>query len=263
MLMPNWTLSPTFKAYTSAWASNLADKRLFQSQRDFPLNRDTIQKLTASDRMLALLKELGSHGIKTDTTVNTVGWYVPGNRGIILSVKGISPSVITSDAHRGYSYNLMNKTAAPRTKGLLHNAMAPTFPMDWQALTEDQRATLTKWVDHAVQEVRLAHITKQTVSEFLDKTETNTVGHLMVRWPALVSVIEDERWKMRCGDAPKNLRRYHWSCNPYAEAWYTKNKRAMKLAEVCLLSAMMLPKAEVSGITARVVHWEVKPGETF
>jgi hypothetical protein len=211
--------------------------------------------------MLALLKELGSHGIKTDTKINTVGLYVPGNRGVILHIKGLVPSVVTSDAHRSYSYALMNNTTTPCMK--VNNAIAPTFPIDLRALPDDQRATLIKWVDHAVQEARLAYITKQTVSEFLDKTETNTVGHLMARWPALVSVIEDERWKMRCGDAPKNLRRYHWSCSSYAEAWYAKNKRAMKLAEVYLLSALMLPKAEVSGITARVVHWEVKPGETF
>jgi hypothetical protein len=217
--MPNYTITPRVISSMLERARQLAGRRTAVMCDDFPLTLDEVQ----------------------------TGLLAP-------EVRGAVKSIVNNKSQHMLRVIRYAKINMPDTTSYVQlNFNKELYNSNWDAngnhmfyvdhLSPLKRIRLNEWCTKATQEFRIAAVTHDVVKSYLTRGVTLTVAHVLAQWPTLSLLISgDQIWTERFNAPPKNLKRYQWQLPGPDHTWLAKYRKAMKLADIVLTSAVMLPK---------------------
>jgi hypothetical protein len=231
--MPNYTITPRVISSMLERARQLAGRRTAVMCEDFPLTLDEVQTgLLAPEVRVAV-----------ETIVNS------GSMHILHVIRHAKVNIPDTTSYVQISCSEPLYHSAWNTKGEI------VFYIDH--LDPQKRLRLNEWCTKATQELNIAAVTYDVVKSYLTRGVTLTVAHVLAQWPTLSLLISgDQIWTERFNAPPKNLKRYQWQLPGPDHTWLAKYRKAMKLADIVLTSAVMLPEPSskvTRGVTASVV----------
>jgi hypothetical protein len=260
--MPNYKLTASCLADMTNAANNLCNRRVNQAKTGFPLTNDHIRAALILPKWRATFEQMQAEGVdtisKTTTSVHIVNHWMPGvERDVLLWITHRHEYHTSSKHARGAYY-----VVAEFNRG---DASVNNLVLDPSILTDGEQAALAKWINNVVQEKRLTNIAKSLIGgffSFLISRRDDTMAHVIARWPALKYLVQDNNiWRDRFNNAPRNLKPYGWSLHDWEHGWYAKHAKAMALTDMVLTSAAMLPATieNTDEVKAIVVSWRPLP----
>lgn len=248
--MPNYKLSPSIVQHMIAEGNKLLERRVSHMNTGFPIGYKKLQAAILPGRWRDTILEMKADGISAihDATILRV-------------------SVVAYGIERAADVYVITK------KKMLFCHDSHSVQLDLQVLSSVELSSLISWVNTAVRERRLANLAKKTIAEFFDGRSGGTSGHIVARWPALTTLVDPKTgwsehqrminagWRTKFASPPRNLNPYLWGVTP--SGWQVKNEKAMKLTEMLLNSASLLPeKVEDSAeVEASIYSWTPAPGD--
>jgi hypothetical protein len=246
--MPNWKLSPGVRQAMRDAAVNLCGRRIMVAQSGFPLTEEEAHELIIGREVMEQLNVLKGMKVNTISKANSLVADIKADRTVSIQINfNEQVEYKNSNQHyysRGEARELSDISYLPPLK----------------------QVQLLQWTNNLLREYRMADITKKTVLWFLEgnwsAVQHMTAAHIMANWPALTLLVDDNRvlpeWRNRFHQVPSKLDR--WSLRGYPE--YIKHKSAMKLAEMFLNSAVLLPSDQPKEpLNVLLVKWVRQPGD--
>jgi hypothetical protein len=256
--MPNYKLPPSLREHMVAQAKTLCDRRVSLAHDDFPLTREDIQDAAMPPRVRKIVKGLIAEGMQTIQQTHTFHFVLRKDlhsidRDVVVSAHVSEPMFYFKEIHR---YSTSDRVFA-----------VDTHDVDISWLPQEKLTALSKWVNNAVKENRMREVTMSTVAWFLQHAclpvDHITAAHIMARWPTIATLATEKYHQARFREVPAKLTRWDWPENDPARE---KCRRAMRLADMVLTSAQMMPKEDRTAkreLSASIIIWEKFPGEKF
>lgn len=244
--MANYKLGKNLPEQMVARATSLIRRREDQARTGFPLSEDILRDAILPARWRHNIKEMvteGMTGIPKTRQIQVMVAGLPGlERDVILhlGVHGEGILHAHNQVQACYYYDIVCHFKL-EVRSETDDEMLARITPDWSLFPVEQLTSLAAWTNNLVTETRLVRIARRVIKDYLvNQPElSRTVGHVMARWPGLALLVaEDKIWRRRFANPPRNLKPYGWSEN---SAWLKLYGKAMKLADMVLLSADMLP----------------------
>jgi hypothetical protein len=266
--MPNYKISPSAQSLMRDQAKALCDRRIALAEADFPLDFEEVQAAILPAPVRETMQRLIADGVDTISRDNDVYYILPSSVGterrVVLNLRS-GERFFNARSEVGYVSSI---------SPYYLKSDDPRFNIDLSVVPPEKGEAVVKWVDNAVRERRMAEITQATVSWFLTHAclpvTFITAAHVMARWPTIALLVdglgEGSYYKTKFREVPAKLDRWGWPPNDPARAKYAK---AMKLADMFLTSAMMLPKTNTTKpigkneVRVSITEYQKFPGEKF
>jgi len=250
--MPNYKLSPNIIKHMTEEGNKLCERRVAHMNVGFPIGYEKLQAAILPARWRDVILEMKREGI--------TALYATTDLNVTVNADGIERAA---------------KIYVKTKHEMLFCHERHTIQLDLSVLSDDELSGLISWVNTSVRERRLANIAMNTIMVFLN-CYADSSGHVVARWPALTTLINPkigysahERqilagWRTKFASPPRNLKPYGWEpMHNVGHGWRTKNEKAMKLTEMILTSASLLPeKVEDSAeVKASISSWTPIAGD--
>jgi len=263
--MPNFHIPEMIREHLQKRAAQLADRPLQLALGSFPLGAKAIQSMVLRQDQVDTMQKLHDEGIKTIERHRELrlailrGEHLPGLRRSAVVYLVLPEGIFVG---RGTSYSI------PTTKFEIteNHYLIPTY----ENLDDNEKQSLTRWVEKCVRQVRLTEIVGHCVMKLLRDNGgelTPTTSHLQAIWPELAGLIDPEdpnifnserdkyrKWVERMRNP---VRRNYAAYLPHPDV-KIKFAKLLEAANVQLAAGLMLKDYvyKKGQIRAYVEHWE-------